>query len=56
MAGFERPTSPPAAPQGASHAELEQLMQDGIRDVLGGSQGSLLPIPGAHGAPPAAAA
>lgn len=47
----------PASPllQGNAH-ELDQLMQEGIRDVLGGSQGSLLPIPGLPGArrPPAA--
>lgn len=49
MAAFKPPLRLPLPLQGASHAELEQLVQDGIRDVLGGSQGSLLPIPG-HGA------
>ena len=55
----DRPSLPPCVQTNAR--DLEQLVQDGIRDVLGGSQGSLLPIPslnpgaarGARARPPA---
>lgn len=42
-------TAIPAPSLQTTTADLDQLMQEGIREVLGGSQGSLLPIPSLPG-------